>query len=65
MEGAISFLLRCLRANSTSILFLWARAGKVERGLEQMVLFLYGSWWPPTPGASESSVSGQGYYQKL
>lgn len=60
MEGAISFLLRCLRANSTSILFLWARAGKVERGLEQMVLFLYGSWWPPTPGVIIRSCDALG-----
>lgn len=45
------------------LLFLWARAGKVERELEQMALFLCGPWWPSTPAGSESSVSGWHYYQ--
>ena len=43
------FFLRCFWANSMGTFILVGRAGKVERALEQMALFLCSPWWPSTP----------------
>lgn len=59
------FLLGCLQANSTGTFIFVGKGWEVEEGMEAdgSVSLILGGF--PYPLASELSVSGPGYYQKL
>ena len=44
-----AFSLDAFRQIVQGLLFLWSRARKLKRELEQVAVCLSGPWWPSTP----------------
>lgn len=44
-----AFSLDAFRQIVQGLLFLWSRARKLKRELEEVAVYLSGPWWPSTP----------------